>query len=117
MLSSDISLIPRLCRLSGCPRISLARLHQCATLGRAAFEIRFRSRPSFREKLDQFVCDQAAKRAQKLRPSGTRNRWNRSNQRFENWKDLRAFALPYFLRSTERESRVRKPPFFRTPRR
>ena len=31
------------------------------------------------------------------------------NQRFENWKLLRALALPYFLRSTTRLSRVRKP--------
>jgi hypothetical protein len=37
-------------------------------------------------------------------------------QRFENWNERRAFARPYFLRSTTRESRVRKPPFFRTPR-
>ena len=33
-------------------------------------------------------------------------------QRLENWKLRRAFALPYFLRSTTRESRVRKPPCF-----
>ena len=38
------------------------------------------------------------------------------DQRFENWNERRAFALPYFLRSTTRESRVRKPPFFSTPR-
>src|SRR6185369_1980214 len=31
------------------------------------------------------------------------------DQRFENWKDLRALARPYFLRSTTRGSRVRKP--------
>ena len=31
-------------------------------------------------------------------------------QRLENWKLRRAFARPYFLRSTTRESRVRKPP-------
>jgi hypothetical protein len=37
-------------------------------------------------------------------------------QRFENWNERRAFARPYFLRSTTRESRVRKPPFFRTLR-
>jgi hypothetical protein len=30
--------------------------------------------------------------------------------RFENWKLLRAFALPYFLRSSGRLSRVMKPP-------
>src|SRR6478609_8500439 len=38
------------------------------------------------------------------------------NYRFENWNDLRALARLYFLRSTVRESRVRKPPFFSTPR-
>ncbi len=37
-------------------------------------------------------------------------------QRFENWKLRRALALPYFLRSTTRLSRVRKPPFLSTPR-
>src|SRR6185312_4398238 len=41
----------------------------------------------------------------------------RKNQRFENWKLRRAFALPYFLRSTTRLSRVRKPPFLSTARR
>src|SRR3546814_1770397 len=35
-----------------------------------------------------------------------------ANQRFENWKLLRALARPYFLRSTVRLSRVRKPSFF-----
>jgi hypothetical protein len=30
--------------------------------------------------------------------------------RFENWKLRRALARPYFLRSTTRLSRVRKPP-------
>src|SRR5690242_16723288 len=39
-----------------------------------------------------------------------------TDQRFENWKERRALALPYFLRSTTRESRVRKPPFLRTLR-
>ena len=38
-------------------------------------------------------------------------------QRLENWKLRRAFARPYFLRSTTRESRVRKPPLFSTGRR
>ncbi len=38
------------------------------------------------------------------------------DQRFENWKLRRALALPYFLRSTTRESRVRKPPFLSTLR-
>jgi hypothetical protein len=32
------------------------------------------------------------------------------DQRFENWKLRRALGLPYFLRSTVRGSRVRKPP-------
>jgi hypothetical protein len=32
-----------------------------------------------------------------------------SDQRFENWKLRRALARPYFLRSTTRGSRVRKP--------
>jgi len=36
--------------------------------------------------------------------------------RFENWKLRRAFALPYFLRSTTRGSRVRKPPRLSTAR-
>src|SRR3569833_352773 len=43
-------------------------------------------------------------------------RGSKRDQRFENWKDRRALALPYFLRSTTRESRVRKPPFLSTPR-
>ncbi len=34
-----------------------------------------------------------------------------ADQRFENWKLRRALARPYFLRSTTRLSRVRKPPF------
>src|SRR5260370_28912620 len=34
--------------------------------------------------------------------------------RLENWKLRRALALPYFLRSTTRLSRVRKPPCFKT---
>ena len=37
-----------------------------------------------------------------------------ARQRFENWKLRRALARPYFLRSTTRLSRVRKPPFFST---
>ena len=40
----------------------------------------------------------------------------RADQRFENWKLRRAFMRPYFLRSTTRLSRVRKPPFLRAPR-
>lgn len=42
---------------------------------------------------------------------------SRRSYRFENWKERRALALPYFLRSTVRESRVRKPPFLSTERR
>src|SRR5258708_17416317 len=38
------------------------------------------------------------------------------SHRFENWNDRRALALPYFLRSTTRLSRVRKPPRLRTLR-
>jgi len=38
-------------------------------------------------------------------------------QRLENWNERRALALPYFLRSTTRGSRVRKPPRLSTPRR
>ena len=37
-------------------------------------------------------------------------------QRFENWKLRRAFARPYFLRSTTRLSRVRKPLCFKSGR-
>ena len=33
-----------------------------------------------------------------------------------NWKERRALARPYFFRSTTRESRVRKPPRLRAPR-
>ena len=36
------------------------------------------------------------------------------SQRFENWKLRRALRLPYFLRSTTRASRVRKPPCLRS---
>src|SRR5690242_11702696 len=35
---------------------------------------------------------------------------------FENWKRFRAPGCPYFLRSVLRESRVRNPSFFNTPR-
>src|SRR3954463_8161765 len=42
---------------------------------------------------------------------------NEDRQRLENWKLRRALALPYFLRSTTRESRVRKPAFLSVPRR
>src|SRR6476646_593523 len=40
----------------------------------------------------------------------------RNDQRLENWNERRALALPYFLRSTTRESRVRKPPRLSTVR-
>src|SRR3981081_3200955 len=65
-------------------------------------------------------------RTKKGRPGGDlfrndgrriRGKSDRICQRFENWNDLRALARPYFLRSTVRESRARKPPFFKTPRR
>src|SRR5204862_4473410 len=39
----------------------------------------------------------------------------RGFQRFENWKLRRALRWPYFLRSTMRSSRVRKPPSLRSP--
>src|SRR5215203_1258190 len=39
------------------------------------------------------------------------------DQRLENWNERRALALPYFLRSTTRGSRVRNPPRLRTGRR
>src|SRR6266516_814100 len=41
----------------------------------------------------------------------------RSDQRLENWNERRALARPYFLRSTTRESRVRKPLLLSTGRR
>src|SRR5580704_16451776 len=41
---------------------------------------------------------------------------NDGDYRFENWKLRRALALPYFLRSTTRESRVTKPPRLSTLR-
>ena len=37
-----------------------------------------------------------------------------AGQRLENWKERRALRRPYFLRSTVRESRVRKPCFLST---
>src|SRR5215472_11660972 len=37
-------------------------------------------------------------------------------QRLENWNERRAFARPYFLRSTTRGSRVRNPPRLSTLR-
>jgi hypothetical protein len=57
----------------------------------------------------------------KLKPNGGYNAlsvssWRSFFYRFENWKLRRALALPYFLRSTTRLSRVRKPPCFKTGR-
>src|SRR3979409_237651 len=40
-----------------------------------------------------------------------------ADQRWENWNERRALARPYFLRSTTRLSRVRKPPRLSTLRR
>src|SRR5262249_27132710 len=42
---------------------------------------------------------------------------NGAAQRLENWNERRALARPYFLRSTTRGSRVRKPPRLSTARR
>ncbi len=49
---------------------------------------------------------------QKARHMGGPSRIMWSDQRLENWKLLRAFGLPYFLRSTTRLSRVRNPAAF-----
>ena len=69
--------------------------------GRAVQGLRFRagSRPS----------------AQQKRPRRTgafQSIRENADQRFENWKLRRALRLPYFLRSTTRASRVRKPAAF-----
>ena len=48
-------------------------------------------------------------RAPRRTPLRSRMRRCLRDQRFENWKLRRALALPYFLRSTTRLSRVRKP--------
>src|SRR4030095_700271 len=42
--------------------------------------------------------------------------FRRPRQRLEYWGALRAFLRPYFLRSTSRASRVRKPRFFSSGR-
>jgi hypothetical protein len=39
-----------------------------------------------------------------------------ADQRLENWNERRAFMRPYFLLSTIRLSRVRKPPGFKVLR-
>lgn len=52
-----------------------------------------------------------AKRALRLR-SARLHHTSKIVQRFENWKLRRALALPYFLRSTTRLSRVMKPACF-----
>src|SRR6185437_11572698 len=67
------------------------------TLGRPEFQIRLRSRPSFREKLDQFISNHAAKRAQKLRPSGTRNRWKPKRSALRELERLARFRLAVLL--------------------
>src|SRR5690242_9654591 len=67
------------------------------TLGRPEFEIRFRSQPSFREKLDQLVSNHAAKRAQKLRPSGTRNRREPMRLALRELERLARFRLAVLL--------------------
>ena len=56
-------------------------------------------------------------RVSATRPAPSMDAAARRNYRLLNWKLRRALALPYFLRSTTRESRVRKPATFRMPRR
>src|SRR5229473_6524962 len=46
----------------------------------------------------------------RVKPKGRLFRDHALHQRLENWKERRAFAFPYFLRSTTRGSRVRNPP-------
>src|SRR5437667_11204105 len=53
----------------------------------------------------------------KGRPAPLRASVRATDQRLENWNERRALARPYFLRSTTRASRVRKPPRLSTPRR
>src|ERR1700730_14051897 len=48
-----------------------------------------------------------------LRPTGFNGQ---RRHRFEKWNERRSLALPYFLRSTTRLSRVRKPPRLSTLR-
>src|SRR6476661_9604126 len=81
--------------------------------GRLGFGLR--ACASFRKNCVNSLSNDHRKRAPHEAPfSNSCN--GESDQRFENWNDLRALARPYFLRSTTRESRVRKPPFFRTVR-
>src|SRR5215831_15708228 len=49
--------------------------------------------------------------------SALRHCAERSGYRLENWKLLRAFLWPNFLRSTIRASRVKRPPLRRAPSR
>jgi len=63
----------------------------------------------------RFMAWKIGKKKQAKRPA-LMSLDRRADQRLENWKLRRAFARPYFFRSTTRESRVRNPPFFRTPR-
>jgi hypothetical protein len=97
------------------------------SLGNPAFEIRLRAPVIFQEKTSSNCQHNRSKKgAKRLRPSALifrlrapagGGRRPQGDQRLENWNDLRALARPYFLRSTVRESRVRKPPFFKTLRR
>ena len=66
----------------------------------------------------QRVRDMAMPQDNKKAPAFRRGFFARSScdQRFENWKLFRAFARPYFFRSTTRLSRVRKPAAFSAPR-
>ena len=57
-----------------------------------------------------------ARRAGRCRPAILVESAVSSAQRLENWKLRRALALPYFLRSTMRESRVRNPRIFKAGR-
>src|SRR6185312_8224991 len=67
------------------------------------------SHPALQRTLDR-------KRALRCEPKRPTQKENFVRQRFENWKLRRALALPYFLRSTTRLSRVRKPCAFSTGR-
>ena len=55
------------------------------------------------------------KKPRRIEPAGLGN--FKCDQRFENWKRLRAPGWPYFLRSFMRESRVSRPSAFSAPRR
>ncbi len=59
---------------------------------------------------------QKGRRICRLRPWRKSDDVVANDQRLENWNERRALARPYFLRSTTRESRVRKPPRLSAPR-